>query len=807
MKLNIRRIIGFVLLAAMCLSMTACGSTNADKTDKQELKAEETPEFVYTAEYTDVLKDTKDYMYIRYFDGNAYYATSYEKAGTNAPEGAVEEIAGQYDVYKSYVYRIVPGKAPQRLEGYVPLEAEQNTEGLKEFYSGADISGIIFTDDGFVTMESVYKSWNENDDSVPMYSDEYWEGYKYETTYYVRWFDKDGNEKSISVIPVPNGQYISGYNMKLDRDNNIIVVNDMGLRAIAPDGTESYTVECDDYVDGLIQTSDGNIYAVIYGNEQMMYRVDPDTHELTDGKAVSVDAYSAITGNKEYSFIYTNGSNLYGCRMDNGESEKILSWLSCDVNGNSIYLTGMDDNGTVTGIISNWNQSDETYDYESVTIRKVPYSSVAHKQTLTMAVMYLDYELQDMLVNFNRRNDSYRIEVADYSEYNRNWNGEGENPGLTKLNTEIMSGKVPDIFCLQGLNYTQLASKGILEDLYPYIDADSELSRADFFPNVLKAQEVNGKLCSTISGFFINSVIGASAIVGDEPGWNYDEFNAALASMPNGCTAFDKYVTRFSILQSCLALDMAQFVNWSTGECRFNSEDFISLLEFAKSFPAEYDWETDPDSGESTEDRLAQGKQMLVETSAYSIDDIFYNNYTQFMGGKITYVGYPTASGTGNMISLAGSGYAMSAKSQYKDEVWKFLREFMTKDYQEDLYSLSSRIDVFEKKAEKAMTVEYQKDGSGNYILDKDGEKVPIAKTTIWNAQTRQPEKIYALTAEQVDQIRQLVLTTTKVADYNSNIFDIVNKQVGAFFDGQKSAADVAKLIQSEASIYVNEQR
>ena len=88
---------------------------------------------------------------------------------------------------------------------------------------------------------------------------------------------------------------------------------------------------------------------------------------------------------------------------------------------------------------------------------------------------------------------------------------------------------------------------------------------------------------------------------------------------------------------------------------------------------------------------------MLVRTSAYSIDDIFYNNYTASLGGKITYIGYPTNSGTGNMVSLDGSGYAMSAKSQYKDAIWQFLRQFFTKEYNEGRYALSSRIDVFDE--------------------------------------------------------------------------------------------------------------
>ena len=39
------------------------------------------------------------------------------------------------------------------------------------------------------------------------------------------------------------------------------------------------------------------------------------------------------------------------------------------------------------------------------------------------------------------------------------------------------------------------------------------------------------------------------------------------------------------------------------------------------------------------------------------------------------------------------------------------------------------------------------------------------------------------------------------------SILEIVREQSEAFFAGQKSAAEVARLVQSKATIYVNEQR
>ncbi|MBQ9685316.1 MAG: extracellular solute-binding protein [Oscillospiraceae bacterium] len=809
---KIQRVLCLVLAAVMLLALTACGKggdnsggTAAAKPGKAS--NEPTPEFVYAANFLPLQEKSKNYINVVSYSEDGIYYTTEEKIGEREhDENVSPRYEGEFDVFGTFLYfRDNKGKV-SKVEGYSSMPPEVDEQGRREFFSGSGLAGLRFTDDGFVTIESVYNSWQEGDGNVVLYSEDYWANQRYEQKYYIRWFDQNGNERSTAPIEVPEDSWLEAYRMQLDDKGNVIVSTGMGLRAIAPDGSDAYTVETQDYIDGIFRLGDGRIGAVVYGEQQMLCILDPDTGRLKDGVPVNFDAYRAVPGNGEYDLFYTNGSGFYGYRLGADQSEKLFNWLSCDVNGNNVNVLDVSADGTVTGMISQWNDSDQTYTNELVQVGKVPYDSVPHKETITMAVLYADYRMQEMVIDFNRHNDKYRIEVSDYSEYNND--SDGWDAGQTKLNTEILSGNIPDIFCLDGLNYTQLASKGILEDLYPYIDADKALNRSDFFPNVLSAMEVDGKLCRTVSGFMVNSVIGAASVVGDEPGWTYDEFNAALASMPDGCTAFDQYTTRDGILQTCLALDMNDFVDWATGKCSFDGEQFVKLLQFANSFPAEFDWENfDWSSAESTEDRLAQGKQMLVQTSAYSIEDIFYNNFPQFMGGKVTYIGYPTMHGTGNMISLTDSSYGMSSKSPYKDAIWEFLRNYFTKDYQSKGYSLPSRVDVFDEKAEQATTVEYQKDPDGKLLLDDEGEKIPIARYSMWDSTENKVKEIYALEPEQVEQIRDLILSTTKMADYNQEILNIVSEQAAPYFAGQKSAEEVARLVQSKVNIYVNEQR
>ncbi|MDD6090847.1 MAG: hypothetical protein PUB77_09340, partial [Clostridiales bacterium] len=118
---------------------------------------------------------------------------------------------------------------------------------------------------------------------------------------------------------------------------------------------------------------------------------------------------------------------------------------------------------------------------------------------------------------------------------------------------------------------------------------------------------------------------------------------------------------------------------------------------------------------------------------------------------------------------------------------------------------LPTNKNVFEKQLKDAMVVEYQKDPNGNYLLDENGERIPVSKGSVSDGINTY--EVYATTEEEAQQLREVTATTTKMMNRDQSIMDIVSEQAAAYFSGQKTAEEVAKLIQSKASIYINEQR
>ena len=62
------------------------------------------------------------------------------------------------------------------------------------------------------------------------------------------------------------------------------------------------------------------------------------------------------------------------------------------------------------------------------------------------------------------------------------------------------------------------------------------------------------------------------------------------------------------------------------------------------------------------------------------------------------------------------------------------------------------------------------------------------------------------MTAENAEELRQQVYSTTKMVSTDEGLIRILRDEINRYYGGQYSAEEAAKTIQSRASIYVAEQ-
>lgn len=713
-----------------------------------------------------------------------------------------------YDVYETRLFALDIATGETKELAYRPAVFDSSDDGSS--YISAmfnDNSGNIYIVENVSTYTyALPKDFDEE-------TDDRWNYFTGSTnSYTLVSLTSEGEETARRNITEALGDdiYLYSERMAVAGDGTVYLTTDFGITAFSPEFEKLFNIEFDSqngWINSIFTLSNGNVAVMLYkyGGEtssEKICEIDPEAKELTEGVTAPYSAYNIYPGDDNYYFYWANSTYFYGYDLETQESTKLFSFIGCDIDYSN--MTGspiVKENGDVMVMTSSYSydQSSQSSSYKSelVTLTRTPADQVEQKKTLTLACVYFDYGLRNQVLKYNRNTTGYRIEVVDYSEYNTT---EDYNAGLTKLNTEIIAGNVPDIIYTANLPISQYEAKGLLENLVPFIENDTELGGLEALvqPVINAMMNDKGELFQVSGTFEIVTVAGNSGLVGSDIGWTLEEFYEAYAKMPEGADIFSYHTTQQDILTYVCAMCLDDLIDWNTGECNFDSDTFKELLEFISLFPAKFDWDSYnwEEDYESEYSRISSGKQMLSTT--YMYDFQYFQMYKAIFGGEMTFIGFPTATGDGNAFSVS-SGLAMSSTCKDKDAAWQFIRSSLTKEYQQEYsWYYPTNKECFDEKLKAASTPEY-------YTDPVTGEQVERSQGS-WGWDDLMVE-MYALTEEEVGQIMELINTTTRIYEYSQSLFDIISDSAAAYFAGTKGLDETASLVQSRVKLYVNEQR
>lgn len=554
-------------------------------------------------------------------------------------------------------------------------------------------------------------------------------------------------------------------------------------------------------------------------NGQYFVPIDLETKDWGEKVKLPSNVWSIFPGDDAYDFYYAYNNNIYGYAAKTDTKDKLVDWLACDVDTNNMTGFSMLSDSRVAALMQDWNTDPTTY--QLIVLHRVDASEIKEKKVLTLACMYLDWNLRSMIVEYNKTNDEYRINVVDYSEYATD---DDYNAGVTKLTTEIISGSVPDIFLTSNLPIDKYAAKGVIADLNTFMDGGNGLSRDYFVPQVMSALEKDGKLYELPTSFSVQTAYALSSIASQYDTWNVAAVQDAMTQLQEGATVFSNGWTKNTALSNCLSRNLSAFVDWTTGKCEFDSEAFQQLLAFCNSFPAETsdgdgaiayapsaDIAVDDAMWDSDATRITNGKQLMSTIGMYSFDSYIWNVYA--IRDKITFTGYPTEDGSGSSFELQ-MPMAISSVTKYPDAAWDFvcsiIKKMNTIDENNYYYGFPISQAAFDAEMTDIMTEQYQLDENGEQVdWDGDGEPDKAIRgsyETMENGETVYKD-VYALTQEDIDQILGVINSTRSVYDYDQEILDIITDEVAAYFAGDKDVQTTANMIQSRVNLYVQEQR
>ena len=628
------------LILAMVISMAGCG--------KSEETTNDASGYVYVPTFTEIDIEGADWFSDVIIAGEELY-TSYN---------SYDEV-----LYTSETKFVKKNLAEGSDFVELPIQLSASEEGYE-----VNADRFCVGEDGSIYL-MVYE--------YPTFDPENPETYEYvEPRYAVHKYDKDGKQvfaENISEMLMKDEMNSYVQSMLVDAKGRMYLCSNNLVFVLDENGKELCTIDTQaEWIRGMGKDKAGKIYVSMYGmdyNGIDLVEINADTKAL--GNKISGCPDSA--GNSSYNpgietgILVAGSTCLYEFDTTTGENREVVSWLSCNVNGNNIQSVTAGEDGKLYVYTTDHNS--EKTAYELVILEKKAASEVVRKEEIVVGTLSSDYDLQSAAVRFNKASDKYQVTLKVYIPDDAEWTENTYDDAIKLMNADITSSNCPDVIALSYYNTENLVAKGLIEDLAPYLEKSTTISREDFLDNVLASSTIDGVLTSIPRFVNLGGIIGRASQLGDMDGWTIDEFIAFTEKYPD--TRVFNYATKASMLGVFLNYSTTDFVDYSTGKCSFNSEEFIKVLEFCNRFDLEYEYNED----ESFPNMIQSGEILLADTGFYSMQE--YQMYSLMFPEEIKVMGYPTTSGEGGIRLSSYNNYAMTTKSDNKDGAWAFLESML----------------------------------------------------------------------------------------------------------------------------------
>lgn len=223
------------------------------------------------------------------------------------------------------------------------------------------------------------------------------------------------------------------------------------------------------------------------------------TKIINDNSNITSKLYN--DDNKKSAYL-CNSKNVFKINFKNYKKTKIMdtsNTLFNNSNTENIKYIKVSKNEYL-GVFREYNNK-ESVDYlmhyekgkKNLKIKKLNIYSLQENQVLEQWINYYENHNKDIKINYDYCEGMTDAEIND---------------AIKTLNSEIISGKGPDILVLDGLPTKSYIDKGLLID---ESDIVNNLNNEEFFSNILKESKIKDKFYSIPALFSVNIVINQNA--------------------------------------------------------------------------------------------------------------------------------------------------------------------------------------------------------------------------------------------------------------------------------------------------------
>lgn len=583
---------------------------------------------------------------------------------------------------------------------------------------------------------------------------------------------------------------ISG--MAVTADGLICLSSETEMIALNRSFVKQFTVVSSDVIRSLTASPDGQVYAYGYFSNDYCF-VPINTSAMTYGQRLNLPktADSLCFGNG-FDLFYTGSSGIYGWNKEENRSTLLLNFDSSSLLADNLDLLYVCDSDRILAA-----ERDENFNYTLMLYERAPDVDLSAIPTLEIAYADSSNNLRKNIVTFNKAHTDVRIIEKNYSA-----DGTDVETATRNLLNDILNGLYkPDIVTAETVNdmIVQLYRNNLYTDLYPLM---GEEFRNDLLGCVTRTFETDtGELWAIGTDLMIDTLTGPRKLLGDRTGWTVTEMIKFAKSLPEDVVLIEALCKQRS-LSSWLGKNWHRlFIDEETNTCRFNSDEFIGLLEYLGTLPKT--WE---DANKLLADYEEPGNRWAAYQTGHgalawnligAVGSWVTREHT-FFDSNLVCIGYPTTEGqNGSTVDMMP--YVITSFCEMPELAWDFIESILLPD---NFQTFGARLPALRSQVEQSCTDAYElywdvnpTGGVGGSTLAYAGEVDPGEIRYIFTEQ-HERELINFL-----DNIAGQPISTLS----DDVIADILSEEITSFFGGAKTAAECAAVIQSRVSIYLAE--
>lgn len=541
----------------------------------------------------------------------------------------------------------------------------------------------------------------------------------------------------------------------------------------------------------MAMASDGTLYGVLADgtDSAVLCRIDPDTGKTSQtislqsiGDAGSTHIYGQSDGVIGSLYLTSNyGVYSYGLTDDKMQEVVAFQEKCITVMGDVDLMMAEDQSFVIRGSYALQEDGSESTGY----IRLIPEENVTEKKLLTIGMVGTSSRWMDQVISFfNQNSNQYQMQIKYYGDFSDSSDYEGnEKRAIQAMQLDITTSETPpDIMFLSSDEVQVMTDAGLLEELDGRLSESKVVSEADLMSNVWSASANEGKHY-WISPFFSLTGMYTQKSVADTLG-EYTVSDLSELSKQMNVPVFGTTSDPLVFLDPYME---EKYVDKESGEVSFTSTSFTDTLAFIKE--------------------CRQERSTSLITSSFLIQMGYADGFNYYLQQASTYdtemtmIGFPEISSSKPLI-VNLQHFAISAKSLEKDGAWAFM-EFLLSDTFQNMQVFSNdqipiRVSAFENMITEEAAA-YKRDiGSqtnGGQQYDEQGNLIQ-----------NPTYRIVTIDEKFKNDYRNMVKSATEIYYRGSFICEMILEETNAYFAGDKTADETAKVLQSRVGIYVSEQ-